>query len=78
MRFRSIKYRITFWYTSVIVLVFGIVLAGACFYSEYYGENEIKAELVDEVKDLREDVLRYTEYFPQTLEGEAVLFRCST
>lgn len=66
MRFRSIKYRITFWYTSIIILVFGILLASACLYSEYYGEDEIKAELTDEVKDLREDVLRYTEYFPQT------------
>lgn len=65
MRFRSIKYRITFWYTSIIVLVFGIVLVCAVLYSEYYGENEIKAELLDEVKDLREDVVRYSSYFPE-------------
>lgn len=65
MKFHSIKYRITFWYTSIIVMVFGIVLACAVLYSEYYGENEIKAELLDEVQDLHEDVVRYTSYFPE-------------
>lgn len=64
MRFRSIKGRITLWYTAVILLAFGIVFAGAFLYSEHYGEEVIRTELLDEVKDLQEDLLRYPEYFP--------------
>ena len=41
MKFTSIKYKITLWYTSIIIIVFGIVLGASFFYTEYYGENEI-------------------------------------
>lgn len=65
MKFRSIKYKITLWYTLVIIIVFTCVTGGAFLYSEYYGEDKVKEELLDEVKDLREDVERYSVYFPQ-------------
>lgn len=65
MKIHSIKYKITFWYTIVIVIVFSVVIISTSLYSEYYGEDKIKAELQDEVKDLKEDVVRYSQYFPQ-------------
>jgi len=58
MNFRLIKYKITFWYTLIIVVVFFIVLGGAFVYTEHYGESEIKNELIDEVEDLRKDIIR--------------------
>lgn len=62
IRLRSIKTKITVWYTMIIVVVFGVILGGMLAYSEYYGESKIRTELLDEVKDLREDILRYSEY----------------
>lgn len=64
MKIHSIKFKITCWYTCIIVLVFSIVWGGAFAYSEYYGEDSIKAEVLDEIKDLQEDMMRYPDYFP--------------
>lgn len=64
MRFQSIKFKITCWYTCVIIFVFSVVLGGAFIYSEHYGEDSIKEEVLDEIKDLREDMIRYPDYFP--------------
>lgn len=65
MKFRSIKFKITCWYAGIILLVFGVVVLGITLASEYYGQDKIKAELLDEVKDLREDILSYPDYFPR-------------
>lgn len=64
MKIHSIKFKITCWYTCIIVLVFSIVWGGAFAYSEYYGEDSIKVEVLDEIKDLQEDMMRYPDYFP--------------
>ncbi len=58
---KSVKAKITLWYTMVIVVVFAVMFLGTMLYSEYYGEEKIKTELLDEVKDMREDILRYAE-----------------
>ncbi len=65
MKFSSIKWKITLWYTVIVILVFGTVVAGMLLYSEFYGEDKVKVELEDEIKDLKEDIIRYTDYFPQ-------------
>lgn len=51
MKFRSIKFKITFWYTCIIIIILGIVLGGTFFASEYYSETLIKDQLLDEVGD---------------------------
>lgn len=63
--FQSIKFKITCWYTGIIVVVFLIVLGGAFAASEHYSEGSVKAELEDELKDLEEDMIHYPEYFPK-------------
>lgn len=64
MKFRSIKYKITFWYTMIIVVVFSSVIVCTSVYSEYYGEDEIREDLMDEVKDFKEDVVLYLQHLP--------------
>ncbi len=65
MNIHSIKFKIICWYTTILILVFAIVLGGSFIAAEYYGESNVKSELQDEIKDLQEDVLRYPDYFPR-------------
>ncbi len=64
---RSIKTRITFWYTLVIIVVLSIALGGAFLASEQYSMDEMKDELIDEVGDLEEDFANYPDYFPDNV-----------
>ncbi len=64
MKNRSIKFKITCWYTCIMLLVFFILLGGTLTASEYYSEDNIKEELHDEIEDLQEELLKYPEYFP--------------
>ncbi|MEE0772202.1 MAG: HAMP domain-containing sensor histidine kinase [Anaerovoracaceae bacterium] len=61
---KSIKIRITFWYTLIITLVLGIALGGVFLASERYSMTGMKEELIDEVSDLEEDILSFPDYFP--------------
>ena len=63
-KLKSIKARITLWYTLVIIVVLSIALGGAFLASEQYSMSEIKEELIDEVGDLEEDIANYPDYFP--------------
>ena len=63
-KLKSIKARITLWYTLVIIVVLSIALGGAFLASEQYSMSEIKEELIDEVGDLEEDISNYPDYFP--------------
>lgn len=63
-KLRSIKSRITFWYTLVIIVVLSVALGGAFLASEQYSMTEMKEELIDEVGDLEEDIANYPDYFP--------------
>lgn len=65
MKNRSIKFKITCWYTGIILTIFAIVTGFVFYSSENYGLDKIKAELIDEIKDLKEDILRYPLYFPR-------------
>lgn len=65
MKLRSVKTKVTLGYTLFIMVVFALVIGATVLYSEYYGEDKIKTELLDEVKDLREDIIRYSKYFPE-------------
>lgn len=65
MNIHSIKFKITCWYTGILILVFGMTLGGAFAAAEYYGESNVKEELQDEIEDLEEDMLRYPDYFPE-------------
>lgn len=64
MKIHSVKHRITLWYTLIIVVVFSAVIISASLYSEYYGEDEIREDLSDEVKDFKEDVVLYLKHLP--------------
>lgn len=65
MKLHSIKLKITCWYTFVLTLVFIFVLGGIFMSSEIYSEEMIREELLDEVKDLEEEMMRYPEHFPR-------------
>ena len=65
MKLHSIKLKITCWYTFILTLVFALVLGGIFVSSEFYSEDMIKTELLDEVKDLEEEMMRYPEHFPR-------------
>lgn len=65
---KSIKTKITLWYTLIILLFMGIALAGAFIASEQYSKDEMKEELIDEVGDLEEDIKSFPDYFPNTDE----------
>ena len=65
MKLHSIKLKITCWYTFVLTLVFVFVLGGIFMSSEIYSEEMIREELLDEVKDLEEEMMRYPEHFPR-------------
>lgn len=54
MKLQSIKFRITFWYTIIILLILGVILGGTFYASEYYSESVIKEQLLDEVGDMQE------------------------
>ena len=56
MKKKSIKQRITLWYTLVLVIVLSIFLGGAFVASEQYSKTEMKEELIDEIGDLEEDI----------------------
>ena len=64
MKKKSIKQRITLWYTLVLVIVLSIFLGGAFLASEQYSKTEMKEELIDEIGDLEEDISKYPDYFP--------------
>ena len=64
MKNKSIKNRITLWYTLILILVLSIALGGAFLASEQYSKTEIRDELIDEVGDLEEDISNYPDYFP--------------
>ncbi|MDO5423556.1 MAG: ATP-binding protein [Eubacteriales bacterium] len=59
MRIHSIKFKITCWYTLILLAVFAVVLTAAFFYSEYYGENVIKEELREGSLDLQEKLEQF-------------------
>lgn len=65
MKLHSVKFKITCWYTFILTVVFVLVLGGIFFASELYSEDMIRDELLDEVKDLKEEMLRYPEHFPR-------------
>lgn len=65
MKHHSLKFKITCWYTFILTLVFAAVLGGVFVSSEFYSEDMIKTELLDEVKDLQEEMLRYPQHFPR-------------
>lgn len=69
MKTGSIKFKITFWYSAIILVVFVIVLGGAIYSSEYYSSSNIKEELLDEVKDLQKELYRY----PDTITDESIV-----
>ena len=52
MKSKSIKKRITLWYTLILVIVLSFALGGAFLASERYSKTEIRDELIDEVGDL--------------------------
>lgn len=61
---KTIKNKITFWYTGIIIVVFLVTICGFLFISEYYSTDNIRTELMDEVGDLKEDMNNYSSYFP--------------
>lgn len=65
MKLHSVKLKITCWYTFIIIFVFALVLGGIFISSEFYSEDMIKEELLDEVKDLEEEMMRYPQHFPR-------------
>lgn len=65
MKIHSIKFKITCWYTLIILLVFSFVLGTVLILSEDYNENSIHEELLDELEDLQEEIMDYPEQFPQ-------------
>lgn len=52
MRNRTIKRKITFWYTGIMVAVLSIVLGVSFFIAEKYSFDDLQKELIDEVYDL--------------------------
>ncbi|HIZ22549.1 MAG TPA: HAMP domain-containing protein [Candidatus Blautia faecigallinarum] len=65
MKNKTIKFKITCLYTGIISVLLAIVTVFVFVSSENYGLDKVKAELVDEVKDLKEDIRRYPLYFPR-------------
>lgn len=65
MKNRTIKKKVTFWYTLIILVFLIIALGGAFLASEQYSKSEMKTELIDEVGDLEEDISNYPDYFPE-------------
>lgn len=52
----SVKFKVTLWYTSILAL-FLLLAMGCIFYtSGHYSSDNVKAELLDEVGDLAEDI----------------------
>lgn len=64
MKNLTIKQKITFWYTGIIIVALGIVLGCSFFIAEKYSFNDIETELLDEVGDLEEDMKKYPDVFP--------------
>lgn len=65
MKSLTIKQKITFWYTGVIIVVLGIALGASFFIAEKYSYNDIETELLDEVGDLEEDMKKFPDNFPK-------------
>lgn len=72
MKMRSIKFKITCWYTCIMTGVFGLLLLAAGWYFGHYSVAVIEEEIQDEVQDLEENILRYPQFFPA--ENVAVYF----
>lgn len=66
MNRRTIKLKITLWYTGIIIVTLSIAICGALFASQNYSIDNMKEELRDEVGDLQEDINNYPAYFPDT------------
>lgn len=66
MKIHSIKYKITILYTSIVTLLFCVVLIASYASAKYYSENTIKTELMDEIHDFRQVVLFHPEYLEDT------------
>ena len=52
---KSIKLKITLWYTSIIVFLFALVLGSTIYVSDYYSDDNMKKQLIDEVLDMKEN-----------------------
>lgn len=71
MKIQSLKFKLTFLYSWVVVLLFCLVLGGAFVSSEYYSEETIKQELYDEIWDFKQLLTAH----PDALEdANAMLF----
>lgn len=55
MKHTSIKLKITLWYTSIIIFLFALVLGSTIFVSDYYSDDNMKKQLIDEVLDMKEN-----------------------
>ena len=58
----SVKFKVTLWYSSIVTLVLALAIGGVLLLSEYNSTDNIKAELMDEVGDLTEDLLENPLY----------------
>lgn len=58
MRNNFIKYKITFAYTGILVIVLVAVMSGLAMFSEHHYEQEAKTELKDEISDFCKDMRR--------------------
>ena len=63
MKRHSIKFKITLWYTSIMILLFAIVLGSTVFVSDYYNDDNMKKQLIDEVLDMKENASENTSIF---------------
>lgn len=58
MRNNLIKYKITFAYTGILVVVLVAVMSGLALFAEHHYEQEAKTELKDEISDFCKDMRR--------------------
>ena len=58
MRNNFIKYKITFAYTGILVIVLVAVMSGLALFAEHHYEQEAKTELKDEISDFCKDMRR--------------------
>ncbi len=63
MRNQTIKRKITFWYTGIIVIALGIALGASFFIAEKFSFDDLQTELLDEVGDMEEDIKKYPDNF---------------
>lgn len=56
MKKNLIKYKITVWYTAVLIAVIFIMILGIVGYTNYYISKEARAELEDEVSDFYKEI----------------------